>query len=145
MALHEELALASPSRCVKYVVALAWGLLLSKDRRLPRRDSHPLHTPAHPAASCSPRSKRSTTTATATAACCSKCCASGAGLSPAAGRCRAAAGAWNLEGIERVLFWLPETVAAMRASERVFIAKGEKDADHPAALSLAATTNSGDA
>ena len=53
--------------------------------------------------------------------------------------------AWNLEGIERVLYRLPETVAAVRAGELVFVVEGEKDADRLAALGLAATTNPGGA
>jgi putative DNA primase/helicase len=53
--------------------------------------------------------------------------------------------AWNLTGIERVLYRLPETLAAMRAGERVFVVEGEKDADRLAALGLAATTNPGGA
>jgi putative DNA primase/helicase len=53
--------------------------------------------------------------------------------------------AWNLDGIERVIYRLPETRAAMRAGERVFVVEGEKDADRLAALGLAATTNPGGA
>jgi hypothetical protein len=53
--------------------------------------------------------------------------------------------AWNLTGIERVLYRLPETLAAIRAGERVFVVEGEKDADRLAALGLAATTNPGGA
>jgi len=53
--------------------------------------------------------------------------------------------AWNLEGVERVLYRLPELAAAMRAGERVFVVEGEKDADRLAALGLAATTNPGGA
>ncbi len=53
--------------------------------------------------------------------------------------------AWNLDGIERVLYRLPETAAAMAAGEPVFLVEGEKDADRLAALGLAATTNPGGA
>ncbi len=53
--------------------------------------------------------------------------------------------AWNLEGIERVLYRLPETVAAVVAGEMVLLVEGEKDADRLAALGLAATTNPGGA
>jgi putative DNA primase/helicase len=53
--------------------------------------------------------------------------------------------AWNLDGIERVLYRLPETAAAVSAGAVVFVAEGEKDADRLAALGLAATTNPGGA
>ena len=53
--------------------------------------------------------------------------------------------AWNLDGIERVLYRLQETRTAIRAGERVFVVEGEKDADRLAALGLAATTNPGGA
>ena len=53
--------------------------------------------------------------------------------------------AWNLDGMERVLYRLPETAAAVRAGAVVFVAEGEKDADRLAALGLAATTNPGGA
>jgi putative DNA primase/helicase len=52
---------------------------------------------------------------------------------------------WDLEGVERVLYRLPEVLAAVAAGEPVVIVEGEKDADAVAGLSLAATTNSGGA
>ena len=52
---------------------------------------------------------------------------------------------WNLDGVERLLYRLPETAAAVRAGEVVFVVEGEKDADRLAALGLAATTNPGGA
>ena len=53
--------------------------------------------------------------------------------------------AWNLAGVERLLYRLPETLAASRAGALVFVVEGEKDADRLAALGLAATTNPGGA
>jgi hypothetical protein len=52
---------------------------------------------------------------------------------------------WRLAGVERVLYRLPETLAAVRAGATVFVVEGEKDADRLAALGLAATTNPGGA
>lgn len=47
---------------------------------------------------------------------------------------------WNLEGVERVLYHLPDLLGA--AFERcVFVTAGEKDADTLAGLGLMATTN----
>ena len=46
--------------------------------------------------------------------------------------------AWDLRGIKRVPYRLPEVIAA----GTVFVVEGEKDADRLAALGLAATTNS---
>ena len=44
---------------------------------------------------------------------------------------------WNMDGVERVLYRLPEVLAA----ETVWVVEGEKDADNLAALGLCATTN----
>lgn len=52
---------------------------------------------------------------------------------------------WSLAGVERVLYRLPETLAAARGGAVVFVVEGEKDADRLAALGLAATTNAGGA
>src|ERR1700719_4445515 len=52
---------------------------------------------------------------------------------------------WNLDGSERVLYRLPELVAAVRDGLTVFVVEGEKDADALARLGLAATTNVGGA
>jgi hypothetical protein len=49
--------------------------------------------------------------------------------------------AWNLEGVRRVLYRLPEVLKA----GAVFIVEGEKDADALAALALTATTSPGGA
>ncbi len=51
---------------------------------------------------------------------------------------------WNLRGVKRVLYRLPELLAAP-AEEPVFIAEGEKDCDRLRSLGLVATTNSGGA
>ena len=53
---------------------------------------------------------------------------------------RAGGYVWNLKGIERVLYRLPELLAA-DPSEAIFVSEGEKDADRLAALGLTATTN----
>ena len=47
---------------------------------------------------------------------------------------------WNLEGVRRVLYRLPELLGA-DPSEPVFIVEGEKDVDRLAGLGLVATTN----
>jgi putative DNA primase/helicase len=52
---------------------------------------------------------------------------------------------WNLQGVERVLYRLPEVVAAVQRDEIVFFVEGEKDADAIAALGFAATTHAGGA
>jgi DNA repair protein RadA/Sms len=52
---------------------------------------------------------------------------------------------WDLRGVRRVLYRLPELTAAVARGERVFVVEGEKDADALAALGLAATTNPGGA
>lgn len=51
---------------------------------------------------------------------------------------------WNLNGTRRVLYRLPELLAA-RDDELVFVVEGEKDADNLARLGLLATTNAGGA
>lgn len=47
---------------------------------------------------------------------------------------------WNLDGVRRVLFRLPELLAA-HPSATVFVCEGEKDADRLRELGLVATTN----
>lgn len=47
---------------------------------------------------------------------------------------------WNLDGVPRVLYQLPELLAA-DPNEPVYVVEGEKDCDHLAALGLVATTN----
>lgn len=51
---------------------------------------------------------------------------------------------WDLDGVERSLYRLPELLAA-DPDQPVFICEGEKDADNVAALGLVATTSSGGA
>ncbi len=48
---------------------------------------------------------------------------------------------WNMEGVNRVLYHLPEVIKA----EQVFVTEGEKDADALRALGFTATTNVGGA
>jgi hypothetical protein len=52
---------------------------------------------------------------------------------------------WNMNGVERVLYRLPEVAAAVRQGRVVFVVEGEKDADALVDLGLAATTNAGGA
>lgn len=52
--------------------------------------------------------------------------------------------AWSLEGVRRVVYRLPELLAAP-LSRGVFIVEGEKDADQLAAIGVTATTNPGGA
>src|SRR5215470_4760193 len=52
--------------------------------------------------------------------------------------------AWNLDGVRRVLYRLPELLAAPR-DQMVFIVEGEKDVDNLHALGLVATCNVGGA
>lgn len=49
---------------------------------------------------------------------------------------------WNLQGVERIPYRLPELLAAPMDTT-VFIVEGEKDADALAALGMVATTNPG--
>jgi hypothetical protein len=51
---------------------------------------------------------------------------------------------WNLEGVRRVLYRLPELIKA-DPNDPVFVPEGEKDCDRLAGLGLVATTNSGGA
>ena len=52
---------------------------------------------------------------------------------------------WSLKGIRRVLYRLPEVVAAVREGRTVYVVEGEKDADNLTKLGLIATTNAGGA
>lgn len=54
-------------------------------------------------------------------------------------------GGWinNLQDTRRVVYRLPEVVAAVEGGEWVYVVEGEKDAESVAELGLAATTNSG--
>ena len=53
--------------------------------------------------------------------------------------------AWNLNGTRRVLFHLPELLAAMKAGRPIFVVEGEKDVLALERLGLVATTNAGGA
>lgn len=59
-------------------------------------------------------------------------------------RQRRADGEWTMTGVRRVLYRLPELIAADPA-ETVYIVEGEKDADRLASLGLIATTSVGGA
>jgi len=48
---------------------------------------------------------------------------------------------WNLGRTRRVLYRLPEVLAAVKEGKTVFLVEGEKDADRLASLGLAATCN----
>src|SRR5262245_34894149 len=50
---------------------------------------------------------------------------------------------WNLKGVRRVLFRLPELLAAVKAGERVLVCEGEKDCLTAVKLGYAATTMCG--
>jgi len=56
-------------------------------------------------------------------------------------------GGWiyNLSGVRKVLYNLPEITSESRRNEIIFIVEGEKDVDNLASLGLLATTNSGGA
>jgi hypothetical protein len=60
-------------------------------------------------------------------------------------RQRAADGTWSTKGIRRVLYRLPEVLAAVAAGDRVYVVEGEKDADAAAGAQLVATCNPGGA
>jgi len=52
---------------------------------------------------------------------------------------------WKTKGVRRVLYRLPEILAAVGAGQLIHVVEGEKDADNLAGLEVAATTNSGGA
>jgi hypothetical protein len=52
---------------------------------------------------------------------------------------------WNLQGVQRVLYRLPELLAAVAGGAEIFLTEGEKDADALTALGLPATTHAGGA
>ena len=52
---------------------------------------------------------------------------------------------WNLKGVQRVLYRLPEVLEAVQKGRVVYVVEGEKDADNLAKLGLVATTNPGGA
>lgn len=54
-------------------------------------------------------------------------------------------GRYTLKGVRRVLYRLPEVLAAVREGETVFVVEGEKDADNLARLGCVATCNVGGA
>jgi hypothetical protein len=52
---------------------------------------------------------------------------------------------WNLKGVKRLLYRLPQVLRAVADGQTVYVVEGEKDADKLAELGLTATTNSGGA
>ena len=50
---------------------------------------------------------------------------------------------WNLKGVTRVLYRLPEVLKATQEARRVWVVEGEKDADRLRGEGLTATTNAG--
>lgn len=52
---------------------------------------------------------------------------------------------WNMKGVQRVPYRLPQLLEAIEQSRRVFIVEGEKDADRLVSLGLVATTHAGGA
>jgi hypothetical protein len=52
---------------------------------------------------------------------------------------------WNMDGVERVLYRLPELIDALAHERTVYIVEGEKDVDALVARGLPATTNPGGA
>src|SRR6266571_2713906 len=52
---------------------------------------------------------------------------------------------WDMDGVRRVPYRLPEVVAAAQAGHAVFVCEGEKDVETLRALGLVATTNAGGA
>ncbi len=58
---------------------------------------------------------------------------------------KAGAFLWNLDGVRRVLFRLPEVLSAAKDGARVYVVEGEKDAESLARLGLCGTCNPGGA
>ena len=52
---------------------------------------------------------------------------------------------WNLEGVTRVLYRLPDLMEALALERRVFVVEGEKDVESLARLGIVATCNPGGA
>jgi len=50
---------------------------------------------------------------------------------------------WNIKGVRRVLYRLPELIKAVKAGERVLVCEGEKDANTAVKLGYVATTMAG--
>jgi hypothetical protein len=50
---------------------------------------------------------------------------------------------WNVKGVRRVLYRLPELIAAVKAGQQVLVCEGESDTNTAVKLGYAATTNPG--
>ena len=48
---------------------------------------------------------------------------------------------WNLDGVEPVLYHLPQVIEAIQRGETIYVVEGEKDAEALQALGLTATCN----
>ncbi|MBL7493883.1 DUF3987 domain-containing protein [Frankia sp. AgB1.9] len=66
-------------------------------------------------------------------------------MAPKSFRQQAASGAWSMSGVRRVLYHLPDVVAAVKDGAEVYICEGEKDVDLLVAGGLVATCNPGGA
>lgn len=53
--------------------------------------------------------------------------------------------AWNMTGVERVLYRLPQLIEAMKEKEIIFVVEGERDVHAAESIGLTATCNSGGA
>lgn len=52
---------------------------------------------------------------------------------------------WSTKGVRKVLYRLPEVIAAVAENRTVYVVEGEKDSDNLRSLGLVATTNAGGA
>src|SRR5262245_36849109 len=52
---------------------------------------------------------------------------------------------WNMQGVRRVLYRLPEVIQAVKDGKRIWLVEGERDVDSLAEQGLAATTSVGGA
>jgi len=52
---------------------------------------------------------------------------------------------WNMDGVQRVLYRLPQVIEAVKTGQMVFVVEGEKDVEALESLGVVATTNPGGA
>lgn len=52
---------------------------------------------------------------------------------------------WNVDGVRRTLYRLPEVIAAVKRGRTIYVVEGEKDVERARILGLTATTNPGGA
>jgi putative DNA primase/helicase len=60
-------------------------------------------------------------------------------------RSKSGAWVWNMDGVRRVLYRLPDVLAAVKVGQTVYVAEGEKDCDNLAGRGFVATCNIGGA